>query len=223
MPPAMMQQRSLRWEVYVPCPRCSTPHPPEGNFCLHCGRPLHVEAARRASHDLLVYGYHGTSQRFLHSISATGFRTSKNREDWLGDGVYFWQDAPEHAWRWARDKYQSEAVVIGALVRLSDCMDLLDTGWWQDLAAFHATLSAAVPLPKQPPTSKAHRLDRAVINSFIEARARQGVRIRVVRAAFPEDDPVFQNSALTVSSHVQIAVRDTALIEEQWLEPSLGA
>ena len=79
--------------------------------------------------DLLVYGYHGTNQENAAKILADGFSSSRNLYDWLGDGVYFFQDAPQRAQEWAIDNYPATPAVIGAEILLSDCIDLLDTVW----------------------------------------------------------------------------------------------
>jgi hypothetical protein len=167
-----------------------------------------------------VYGYHGTTIQAATSILREGFRFSRNEYDWLGDGIYFFQDAPTRAWEWATTHYGGEAAVLGALIRLEDCMDLLDIQWAPVLtAAYDAFLTqlkrVQLPLPRQ--TSGAHRLDRAVINYAIGILAEQEIVIRTVRGAFSEGSPVFPHSALFDRAHVQIAVRDIALIEATWL------
>jgi hypothetical protein len=50
-----------------------------------------------------IYGFHGTNIDSAKSILEKGFEQSQKRYDWLGDGIYFWQDAPERAWEWAKD------------------------------------------------------------------------------------------------------------------------
>jgi hypothetical protein len=52
---------------------------------------------------LQVYGYHGTSQTKALSILDRGFRASDNDYDWLGTGIYFFQDAPLRAKQWATE------------------------------------------------------------------------------------------------------------------------
>lgn len=104
-------------------------------------------------------------------------------------------------------------------------MDLLDIRWFQVLTeaynSFLAQLKGAnLPLPIQ--TSGAHRLDRAVINYTVGVLAEPGMKIRVVRAAFSEGAPAFPNSALFIRAHVQIAVRDTSLIEKSWMVEKEG-
>ena len=60
-------------------------------------------------------------------------------------------------------------------------------------------------------------MDRYVINYAVGVLAERGLKIRTIRAAFSEGKPVFPNSALLDLSHVQIAVRDTGLIDKFWL------
>jgi hypothetical protein len=60
--------------------------------------------------EILVHGYHGTSVENAESISSEGFRVSRNDYDWLGKGIYFWQDAPERALSWAQQQHQNPAV-----------------------------------------------------------------------------------------------------------------
>jgi hypothetical protein len=168
-----------------------------------------------------VLGFHGTSKDHAASILANGFRISANQYDWLGDGVYFFQDAPQRAWEWARKFHGNEAAVVGVRLRLIDCMDLLDIQWFSVLSeAYDGFLTqmkgAGLSLPRQ--TSGAHRLDREVINYAIAILGKEGHIIRAVRAAFGEGAPAFPNSALLERSHVQIAIRDMSVIADIWAE-----
>ncbi|MGB5637309.1 MAG: hypothetical protein WBM44_25005 [Waterburya sp.] len=54
---------------------------------------------------LEVYGYHGTSLSAAQKIIEQGFNFSINDYDWLGTGVYFFQDAPLRASSWASFRY----------------------------------------------------------------------------------------------------------------------
>ncbi|HVC32111.1 MAG TPA: hypothetical protein VNL16_01240 [Chloroflexota bacterium] len=124
-----------------------------------------------------IDGYHGTSATAAASILRDGYRFSRNEYDWLGDGVYFWQDAPQRAWQWAKEHHGPNAAVIRSLIRLDDCMDLLDIHWTRVLTdVYDSFLSqmkrANLPLPRQ--TRAAHRLDRAVINYAVGILSAQG-------------------------------------------------
>lgn len=166
-----------------------------------------------------VTGFHGTSTTAADSIVQNGFKVSRNEYDWLGDGVYFFQDAPQRALEWAIKHHGTSAAVVGSVIRLAGCIDLLDIRWFQMLNETYDSFlqrlkNAGIPLPVQ--TSGAHRLDRAVINYAAGVLGSQGTVVRSVRAAFAEGAPAFPGSALYDRTHVQIAVRDVSLIENVW-------
>jgi hypothetical protein len=170
-----------------------------------------------------IYGYHGTSQTKAASILTNGFRASDNDYDWLGTGIYFFQDAPLRAKQWATQQHPENPAVIRSLIRLENCIDLLDIGWQPLLKNVYNSYVEQYrainrPLPKQnPDRSKAHRLDCAFFNYSIEFIALQGQPIDSVRAAFMEGDRLFPNSAIFELAHVQIAIRNPALIKECYL------
>jgi hypothetical protein len=70
-------------------------------------------------------GYHGCDQSVADKVLSHGvsLRASTNDYDWLGHGIYFWEDNLDRAWEWARRRPQP--AVIGAHIRLRHCLDLL--------------------------------------------------------------------------------------------------
>lgn len=139
----------------------------------------------------------------------------------MGDGVYFWQDAPARAWEWAEAHHGDDAAVIHSLIRLDGCLDLLDISWEQSLRDTFTRLQALSvgthqSLPRQTPESLAHPLDRTVLNFAVVQFANAGASIRTIRAAFQEGAPIYPESHLFSRSHVQVAVRDPALIVRSW-------
>lgn len=52
---------------------------------------------------LQALGYHGTTLEAAKKIITDGFRPSSNPWEWLGHGIYFWQDAPNRARDWAKE------------------------------------------------------------------------------------------------------------------------
>ena len=158
------------------------------------------------------------------TIEREGFKLSRNDYDWLGDGVYFFQDGLLRAWQWACGQHGDDAAVVGADIRLADCMDLLDVGWNEVLSSAYGefarrrrAIGRAVPTQ----SGGAHTLDREVINYAVSVLEDSGTRISCVRSAFPEGRPVYPGSALYDRSHVQIAVRDTnTCISRIWRESS---
>lgn len=164
-------------------------------------------------------GFHGTSTEAAQRILSSGFEASRNDYDWLGDGAYFFQDAPVRAMEWARQRFGEQAAVVGAEIDLDDCMDLLDIPWERVIERSYADLllrleSSGESIPRQ--TSGAHRLDRAVLNHTMGLLHRAGIGVRTVRAAFVEGKPLFPGSALWSRAHVQIAVRDAGAVLRTW-------
>jgi hypothetical protein len=144
-----------------------------------------------------------------------------NDYDWLGDGVYFFQEAPSRAWEWACSRHGDQAAVVGARIVLSNCMDFLDLEWARLLGRVYDEFlsmirSSSTPMPTQ--TGGAHRLDREVINYAAYVLEAKGFRVDSVRGAFSEGEPAFPNSAILDKSHIQIAVRNVSVIRDVWRE-----
>jgi len=170
---------------------------------------------------LTVIGYHGTTKDGAASIVASGFRLSTAREDWLGTGAYFFQDAPAHALEWAKQRFGYDVAVVRAEILLDDCLDLLDLGWDSRLRTEYRRLEQEyIALGKKAPRQQngANVVDREIVDRLVSLLARRRRNIRNVRGAFVEGEPIFPSSALYDRAHVQIAVRDTTLIltREPW-------
>ena len=53
----------------------------------------------------LVIGFHGCDKSVVDAVVAgkTDLLSSTNDYDWLGNGIYFWENNEERAWQWAKD------------------------------------------------------------------------------------------------------------------------
>lgn len=163
----------------------------------------------------MVVGHHGTSRSYLDSIQKDGLRISRNDYDWLGDGVYFFQDSVERAREWAVQEHGSDAIVICADIELENCIDLVDSKWSKCFSNMYNDFIAKfkegrLPIPTQ--SGKAHRLDRHVINYCVGVLAENGVVVSSLRAPFVEGNPFYPGSALYCESHIQICVRDVSVV-----------
>ncbi|HEY2343537.1 MAG TPA: hypothetical protein VGH90_10925, partial [Chthoniobacteraceae bacterium] len=84
-----------------------------------------------------VLGYHGCDRAIGEKILAGGghLKTSENDYDWLGTGIYFWENSARRAMDWAQTIKRRPQVgrtqirhpfVIGAIIDLGICLDLLE-------------------------------------------------------------------------------------------------
>jgi hypothetical protein len=148
-----------------------------------------------------VDGFHGTTGAKAETIVREGFDQSENDFDWLGSGVYFYQDGPYRAEKWALEwavkRYGGEAAVVGATIMLerSTLMDLIDMLWSERLRTFYKEyrdycVRFGKPIPEQqahPEVPRAHRLDCDVVNKFVHYYStKKATPISAVRAAFEE-------------------------------------
>ncbi len=172
-----------------------------------------------------VIGYHGCD---LHTaeglLRGQPFHPSTNDYDWLGHGIYFWEFGPDRAWRFAleqaaKGRIQTPAVV-GALIQLGQCFDLLDTRFTHDLREFHGLwkgmmeLSGAlIPVNRgSTPERKGRYLDCAVINEYLGFAKRTGTSYDAVRGVFVEGEPVYDGAGFHLESHIQLSVRNPGCI-----------
>jgi hypothetical protein len=167
-------------------------------------------------YDRRVIGYHAcakaVSDRVL--LEDEPFRPSANDWDWLGHGIYFWEYGYQRAFDWGRTwpRLQGEDVtVVGAIIQLGQCLDLLDTVYTRELAEFAAThVARGLALP---PNSGAKRMgDCFLINAFCGAATHVGARFDTVRGLFQEGDPIFEGSGLRRENHIQVVVREPRAI-----------
>lgn len=171
----------------------------------------------------IIVGYHGCRASFARDllvgkISPHDWAPSQNEYDWLGTGIYFWEHSPGRALRWARERYGKSAAVVGAVIQLGACFDLLDEEHTRLLAlAFENYRSMSslrnVPLQKNRGVDwKLRALDCAVINSCLDELESRNIGFDTVRGGFLEGPPIFEGTTISAETHIQVAVRNHACI-----------
>lgn len=178
-----------------------------------------------------VLGFHGCDREIGEAILAgqKSPKTSKNDYDWLGDGVYFWENSPERALSYAqmlqRKKNQTQGniknpFVIGAVINLGTCLNLTDENALLEVKAAYTSLSnlsklGETPMPENNPgfagdedKIKRH-LDCAVIMLLHRLREQEKFTgFDSVRSPFFEGGALYEGTAFTQKAHIQIAVRN---------------
>lgn len=184
-------------------------------------------------HTSFVLGYHGCDRRVgEHVLSGKmGLDESRQEYDWLGPGVYFWESDPKRAWEWATWKVSrndfAEPFVLGAIIDLGNCLDLMARDSLEILEQAFGSLQATIDASQDGrvlPVNKSvgardednllRFLDCAVIRHLHEALAAQGVEpFDSVRGLFTEGGPLFPGSGFMKKTHIQVAVRSPDCIK----------
>ncbi len=184
------------------------------------------------SYQRIVFGYHGCDSGVADAVLNGKSRliASENAYDWLGSGIYFWEHGPARAMEWAvqqagrkRSKIRKPAV-IGAIIQLGACFDLLDIRFTRELHIVANDLERrlavqGIALPDNKAAEggdydwlRRHR-DCFVLNSTLPLLGRRlGRLFQTVRGVFQEGEPAFKGAGIKMKSHIQIAVRDPRAI-----------
>lgn len=186
----------------------------------------------------LVLGFHGCDEAVGEAILADPkkhLNHSQNDYDWLGGGIYFWENDPQRAFEFAEQKCDpkfgkgavSKPFVIGAVIDLSLCCNLLDRRALIELSKSHGILEklyAALgkPLPVNGTSRLLRHLDCLVIENVHRLReATETQTYDTVRGAFWEGGPLYPGALIEAKNHVQIAVRNTECIKG-YFRPRVG-
>jgi hypothetical protein len=177
-------------------------------------------------HPTRVIGFHSCDREVgLRILNGRDYlRPSNNSWDWLGDGVYFWEENPGRALEYAQESAQrkqfnllriSTPFVLGAVIDLGSCLNLVERESLLVLGAAYESLKKAAEtsrnsVPKNKGSNRA--LDCAVIKYIHQSNLMEGKSYDTVRCALPEGDEAFTGSAISSRLHIQIAVRNTDCI-----------
>jgi hypothetical protein len=181
-----------------------------------------------------VLGYHGCDKSVADAIfsgKTTHLNPSQNEYDWLGHGIYFWENSPERAMNYAKQQMSrtgrlnkiKEPCVLGAVIDLGNCLDLLDSRFSEIIRRGYQEMTDALKqagrdIPKNHKLSESNdillrKLDCAVINFVHSTRKRDNFeRFDSVRAAFVEGPPIYEESGFFEKTHIQICVRDSGKV-----------
>ena len=154
--------------------------------------------------------------------------------DWLGPGAYFWESDPKRAMEWAEWKVSQglfkKAAIVGAVIDLRNCLDLVSRDDIELLRAAHKSFvkiqkRSGLPIPKNKnPRGSADKdrvlrfLDCAVLrhlHSIVDDINDADIGLTsfdTVRGMFVEGSRAYPGSGIYRKSHVQIAVRTPSCV-----------
>jgi hypothetical protein len=173
------------------------------------------------SHSLVI-SYHGCDLGVARKIISRedDFKPSKNAWDWLGHGVYFWEDSHVRAGRWAQEECQRRGsqikhpIVAAAVIDLGNCLNLADAQALKEIRAAHDVYvrvcaeNGVSGAQNRGAELRARYLDCAVMETFHQLRQeRHQPPFDTVRGFFMEGRPLYEGAGFRGLDHIQICVR----------------
>lgn len=187
-----------------------------------------------------VLGFHGCDQKVGEAVlkgTPKHLAASENAYDWLGNGIYFWENDPRRAHEFAEEAMKrpvskgkiKKPFVIGAVIDLGLCLNLLERECLEEVSVAYQELekmftAAGAPMPGNKGPERAVRfLDRAVLETvhLLRRRANETPGPTLgkhppydsVRGAFLEGGEAYPNAGFFSKNHIQIAIRNPACIK----------
>ena len=191
----------------------------------------------------LILGFHGCDEtvRDRLLINPNDYKMSKENYDWLGHGIYFWENNYERALVWAKDKKQRGSIkkpsVVGAVIQLGNCCDLTDKSsidvvksYYKLLKKDYTSISQPLPINKNIKQDKHNdlllrELDCTLLE-YMHARILTQYKADLAskgysdyqlfdstRGVFTEGGPAYTGAGIFDKSHIQICIRNSNCIK----------
>ncbi len=180
----------------------------------------------------LILGFHGCDLEVRDKIISTKgevLEISENEYDWLGKGLYFWENNHQRALDFAtylsknpphnkKQKIKTPAV-LGAIIDLGYCFDLLSSENLDQLKVAYNSVEETNKKHgfKMPENTLLQEngdllkryLDCAVIETAVELNQEITTKeYDSVRGVFFEGDFLYHNAGFKSKNHIQIALRN---------------
>ena len=168
----------------------------------------------------LVLAFHGCDYTTYENvlIRHENLKASDNKYDWLGNGMYFWENSYQRAYDWAKSnpKYDKPAV-LGAVIDLGYCLNLTDYHSADVLKRGYNMLKEKYDilgekLPENRKVSKVgdillRDLDCAVIQQIHQYNKENGFKAYdSVRGVFLEGERVYPDAGFRTKTHIQLCI-----------------
>ncbi|HYF32744.1 MAG TPA: hypothetical protein VD993_16575 [Chitinophagaceae bacterium] len=164
-------------------------------------------------------------------------KASSNEYDWLGHGIYFWDNSPSRAFEYASFLKNNPSrsknpilipSVIGAAISLGVCLDLLD---YSNLSLLRESYDFVEQHYKQTNTAipQNHNIGantdlllRKLDGTVIENLHRMRVKLDLppfdsVRGVFWEGNELYPNAGFREKDHIQLCIRNPNCIKGYFL------
>jgi len=157
-----------------------------------------------------------------------------NSYDWLGNGYYFWENNYDRALSFANEvkanpeKFNTKIkkpAVLGAVISLGNCFDLLDNHnismlqeYYKIFEESYKKLDIQLPINKKTPDNSNDNLlrylDCAVLESFHSfLKDIKHPPFDSVRGVFGEGQEIYPNAGFKEKNHIQICIKNPECIK----------
>lgn len=190
-----------------------------------------------------IIGFHGCDHDVLIKLvnHANHIEISKKPYDWLGHGMYFWDNNLTRAREWAEKRASDGTIkkpaVLGAILQLGHCCDFLDSKFTNMISIYYPAmeeeyLKAGIKLPENIDSDNDQHKDKlirkldcstiqfmheAIEQQYKEDMAEKGYSEYPVfdstRGVFSEGGPAFAGARIERKSHIQVCIRNMNCIK----------
>ena len=176
----------------------------------------------RNNYPNLVIAYHGCDESVRDAVvMGQELKRSENPYDWLGNGIYFWENDEQRALEWAQDLARSGKIkapaVLGVVLDLGKCLNLTERDSIDMLSIGYEILrmnciNNGVEMPENKNITEdknwlLRNRDCAVIEQVHEyVRNNNMTPYDSVRGLFQEGEVAFPGSGFKKKTHTQICV-----------------
>mgnify|MGYP001765244939 CR=1 FL=1 len=183
----------------------------------------------------LILGFHGCDRDVAETVLAgkEPLTPSQNDYDWLGHGIYCWEQNPRRALQYAkliknhpeRGRTRiNKPYVLGVVVQPGYCLNLLEASSLELLKGSYRLLKetatgSGIGMPRNIPIGKEkdlliRKLDCAVIEALHQYNIEKNISgFDTVRGVFLEGRDLYPNAGFKRKNHIQICVRNPNCIK----------
>lgn len=177
----------------------------------------------------LILGFHGCDikiQKNVISSSENILKASKNDYDWLGHGIYFWENSPARALDFANEAAKRNEnniktpAVLGAVIDIGNCLDLLDSAnlkmvkeAYEELKSIVAMAGGKLPENKIPKGYGRNEFLLRHLDCYVIEHLLKTTNFDSVRGLFPEGAELYPGAGFRIKDHIQICIRNPNCIK----------
>jgi hypothetical protein len=183
-------------------------------------------------HPSKVIGFHSCDKNVGMRIirGEDQLKPSENSWDWLGHGIYFWEQNPRRALEYAIEAAMKKQFfagdiktpfIIGAFIQLGNCLNLIEGNSIKVLEDTYSNLEKMYkgygkPLPQNHGANR--KLDCTVFNHLHKSRNPGSDQpYDTIRCAFAEGNPLYPGANFTSRLHTEICVLNSSMIHGYFL------